>query len=205
MEEKNYEELFIFSRMVEGDKTAFRFFFDKYYTYLCNFVNIYLHDSITSEEIVEDIFVYFWEKREKIEIKSSIKSYLFTASRNKSLNYLRHEKIKLIMHEKLNMVEEPNYEISERAMDVDFVQEILKKSIDKLPPKCREIFILTKHEHLSYKEIAMKFDISVSTVENQMGKAFKMLRKILKPYYNDLFVLLCFSNFFMLFVALNLV
>ena len=64
-DKRNNEEQFIFSRMVEGDKEAYRFFFEKYYTDLCNLVNIYIHDEVMAEEIVQDIYIYFWEKKGK--------------------------------------------------------------------------------------------------------------------------------------------
>ena len=70
----NDEELFIFNRVVDGDKEAFRFFFEKYYPDLCNLVNIYVHDAVASEEIVQDIFIYLWEKKETIKISSSVKT-----------------------------------------------------------------------------------------------------------------------------------
>ena len=191
MIKKNYEELFILNRMVEGDKEAFRFFFDKYYTDLCNLVNFYLHNPVISEEIVQDIYVYFWEKKENIKIDSSVKSYLIKASKNKSLNYLRDEKRKLNIHEQLTKVNEKEYSMTtENSMDARWLRDLINRSVDSLPPKCREIFILVKGKELSYKEIAEQLGISVKTVENQMGKALKNLREALRPYYNEIFVFL---------------
>lgn len=67
-EKRNDEEQFIFRRMVEGDKKAFHFFFEKYYTDLCNLVNIYIHDDALAEEIVQDIYIYFWKKKERFKL-----------------------------------------------------------------------------------------------------------------------------------------
>lgn len=188
MTEKNYEELFIFNRMAEGDKTAFRFFFEKYYADLCNLINFYVRDAVISEEIAEDIFIGFWEKREDIKISTSVKAYLFKACKNKSLNYLRNEKRKLNIHEKLAKVAETSFEaLPENVMDARQLRKLIDKSVSSLPPKCREIFILAKEKDLSYKEIAAQLGISVKTVENQMGKALKLLRDLLRPYYNELF------------------
>ncbi len=188
MTEKNYEELFIFKRMVEGDKAAFHFFFEKYYADLCNLINFYVRDPVISEEIAQDIFIGFWEKREDIKINASVKAYLFKACKNKSLNYLRNEKRKLNIHEKLAKVAETNYdELPGSNMDANYLREIINKSVNSLPEKCREIFILAKEENLTYKEIANRLGLSVKTVENQMGKALKLLRELLRPYYNELF------------------
>ena len=188
MKERNYEELFIFNRMVDGDKEAFRFFFDRYYTDLCNFVNIYIRDSTISEEIVQDIYVYFWEKKRKINIESSVRSYLMRASKNKSLNYIRNEKIKLNIYEKLSRATEVSEDMPDNILDTNQLRKIIDESVNQLPEKCREVYLLAKSKNMSYKEIAGELGISLKTVENHMGKALKRLRKTLMPYYNEIFI-----------------
>ncbi len=195
MKNINDEEQFIFRRMVDGDKEAFRFFFEKYYTDLCNFVNIYLNDPITAEDIVQDIYVYFWDRKEDIHIETSIKSYLLKASKNKSLNYLRNEKIRLNIQEKLSEESCASYETVADADDDRRMQEIIGKAVASLPEKCREIYILHKEKKLTYNEISEELGISVKTVENQMGIALKKLREFLKPYYEDLFILFLIAVF----------
>jgi RNA polymerase sigma-70 factor (ECF subfamily) len=186
--ERNDEEQFIFSRMAEGDQDAFRFFFDKYYTDLCNFVNIYLHDPMISEEIVQDIFVYLWEKKEKITIDSSVKAYLYRSSKNKSINFLRNEKRKSNVQEKIRGFIDFKTEISDDFLDADELRELIGKAIGNLPGRTREVFILGKENHLSYREIACKLNISEKTVENQMGSALRKLREQLRPYYDKIFL-----------------
>ena len=186
---KNYEELFIFSRMAEGDKEAFRFFFDKYYSDLSNLVNFYLHDPMIAEEIVQDIFVYFWEKKGKITLDSSVKAYLFRSSKNKSLNYIRDEKRKLDIRQKLMMVTDIRHEMSEDFMDADQLREVIEKAVSALPERMREVFIRGKQNHSSHKEIADELNISEKTVENLMGSALKKLREQLRPYYDKIFLL----------------
>ncbi|MFA6702619.1 MAG: RNA polymerase sigma-70 factor [Dysgonamonadaceae bacterium] len=186
---KNDEELFIFNRLVEGDSEAFRFLFEKYYPDLCNFVNIYLHDAVMSEEIVQDIFICLWEKKEEINIESSVKSYLLRASKNKSLNYLRNEKTKLNIYNKLANLNNSIAEMPDSIMNANQLREVINNAIDSLPERCRETYILGKEKDLSYKEIAEELGVSVKTVEAQMGKALKRLREELKPYYKDIYVL----------------
>lgn len=186
--DRNHEEQFIFSRMAEGDQEAFRFFFDKYYSDLCNFVNIYLHDPVISEEIVQDIFVYFWERKEKITIDSSVKAYLYRSSKNKSLNYLRNEKRKSGIHEKIRSVTDFKTEISDGFLDAGELRDLIGKAIGNLPERTKEVFLLGKENHLSYREIACKLNISEKTVENQMGTALKKLREQLRPYYDRIFL-----------------
>lgn len=189
------EELFIFTRMIEGDKEAFRFFFEKYYDDLCNLVNFYLHDQAVTEEIVQDIYVYFWEKRQFIQIDTSVKSYLLKASKNKSLNYLRDERIRLNIQDILSKTNMDDFdEISDKTLDAGYLNELINQAVNCLPLKCREIFVLAKKRELSYKEIADHLGISVKTVDNQMGKALKLLREFLRPHYNDIFVFFLFLH-----------
>jgi len=196
MKNINDEERFIFQRMAEGDKGAFRFFFEKYYTDLCNFVNIYLNDPITTEDIVQDIYVYFWNKKENIRIETSVKSYLLKASKNKSLNYLRDKKARLVIQNKLAEESETSYEIPVISEDNHRLQEIIKKAVESLPEKCREIYILSKEKKLTYNEISNELGISVKTVENQMGNALKKMREFLRPYHDELFILFLIAIFF---------
>src|SRR5690554_3457323 len=183
------EEQFIFSRMVDGDKEAFRFFFEKYYSDLCNMVNLYVHDESLAEEIVQEIYIYFWEKKEKIHINSSVKSYLLSASKNKSLNSIRNKKNQQVIHKKILEVSETSYEMPANIIDAQQLRKIIDDAVNSLPERCGNIYRLVREKDLSYKEIAEKLGISVKTVENQMGIALKRLRDQLRPYYNDIFLL----------------
>ncbi len=183
------EESYIFNRMVEGDKDAFRFFFEKYYYDLCNMVNLYLHDSTMSEEIVQDIFIYLWEKKDNIKIETSVKSYLLRASKNRSLNYIRNEKLKVDVLSRIPVYDQETLDMPDRVMDANQLRGLIEEAIDSLPERCREVYLLGKEERLSYREISMKLGISEKTVEAQMGNALKKLREKLKPYYKDIFIL----------------
>ena len=126
--------------MVEGDKQAFRYFFDKYYKDLCNFVNIYLKDEMAAEEVVQDIFVYFWENKHKIQIQTSVKAYLFGASKFKSLNVLRSQKNHASWFEPLTHNEQFVEEIKmDQISSAEEFRSILNDAIMQLPEKCRRI------------------------------------------------------------------
>lgn len=187
------EELFIVKKMIDGDIDSFKYFFDIYYDNLCNFVHVYLHDQVLAEEIVQDIFVYFWENREKLKINTSVKSYLFSASKFKSLNLLRDAKTQKKIVEKIRRIEPiQTHEHESSYIDTDEFRKILDSAIDQLAPKCREIFLLSKQKELSNKEIAEQLGISVKTVENQMTIALKKLREYLIPYREKIFLLFLF-------------
>lgn len=184
------EELYIVKKMIEGDVDSFKYFFDRYYNDLCNFVHVYLHDQVLSEEIVQDIFVYFWENREKLQINTSVKSFLFSASKFKSLNLLRDTKTQKRIVEKIGKTEPMITSEEENSyIDTGEFKKILDAAVDQLAPKCREIFLLSKFEDLSNREIAEKLGISVKTVENQMTIALKKLREYLLPFRGKIFLL----------------
>jgi RNA polymerase sigma-70 factor (ECF subfamily) len=176
--------------MAEGDQHALRYFFDKYYDSLCNYVNLYLHDQSVSEDLVQDIFIYFWEKRGSITMETSVKSYLFRASRNKFLNYFRDEKchksIKMEVNSKREIFAYPN----DDKLDLKFLEEIISSSINNLSPRCREVYLLHRNENLSNKEIASQLNLSVKTVENQMTIALRKLKEQLAPYYQEIFAII---------------
>lgn len=184
------EELFIVKKMIDGDMDSFKYFFDRYYNDLCNFVHIYLHDQALAEEIVQDIFVYFWENRGKLQINTSVKAFLFSASKFKSLNLIRNTKTQKIIVDKIGKsapFHSPEHASS--TIDADELRRILDSAIDQLAPKCQEIFLLSKREELSNREIAERLNISVKTVENQMTIALKKLREYLIPYREKIFIL----------------
>ena len=187
------DELFIVKKMIDGDVCSFKYFFDRYYDDLCNFVYVYLHDKILSEEIVQDIFVYFWENKENLQINTSVKSFLFSASKFKSLNLLRDTKNQKRIVATIRKTEPlitPGQD--DYFIDPDEFKKLLDTAVDQLAPKCRAIFLLSKREELSNKEIAERLGISVKTVENQMTIALKKLREVLMPFRGKIFLLFLF-------------
>ncbi|MCK9618614.1 MAG: RNA polymerase sigma-70 factor [Lentimicrobiaceae bacterium] len=189
------DELFIFERMAEGDQRALRYFFDKYYDSLCNYVNLYIRNRSVSEDLVQDIFIYFWEKRGNLKLETSVKSYLFRASRNKYLNYFRDEKCHHTIEMEVSSKSEIYANSNDNTLDLKQLEEVINTSINNLAPRCREVYLLHKNDDLSYKEIAFKMNLSVKTVENQMTIALKKLREQLAPYYEQIFVLILIAVF----------
>jgi RNA polymerase sigma-70 factor (ECF subfamily) len=185
------QELFIIKKMINGDKDAFKYFFDSYYSELCNFVNLYLKDKTLSEEIVQDIFVYFWENREKININKSVKSYLYSSSKYRSLNQIRNIK----RHEEIHSKLEPDTQIetSYDEFDEEKLKDLIQQARQSLPPKCLQIFQLRQDRQLSNKEISEKLGISIKTVENQITIAYKRLRDFLLPFREQIFIVFIFS------------
>jgi RNA polymerase sigma-70 factor, ECF subfamily len=192
----NRDELFIVKKMIDGDKDAFKHFFQTYYNDLCNFTNTYVRDTVLAEEIVQDIFVYFWENKSKLQLTHSAKSYLYSASRYKSLNVLRDKNRKERIHSEITDFQSSLVYPEEELLDSAQLRTILDSAINELPPKCREIFLLSKRQELSNKEIADQLDITVKGVENQMTIALKKMRDSLAPYREKIFVLFIIQLFY---------
>jgi RNA polymerase sigma-70 factor (ECF subfamily) len=165
---------------VEWDVNTFEKLYDEYYSPLCLFANKYLHDLDLARSLVQELFVDLWLKREKLTVNGgSVKFYLFKAVRNRSVDYLRTLKKSVRLSD-----------ISESSLDSPFIDKLeeaelndrVNQSINELPEKCREIFLLCRFEGLKYSQIAEKLNISVKTVEMQMGIALKKLKDKLSDF-----------------------
>lgn len=187
-----FEEQNLFESLKTGDERAFEKLFKLYYAPLCFYTSGILQDEAAAEEIVQEFFVKFWEKREKIQIETSLKNYFFRSVKNLCLNKIKHEQIKL-QHAKNVISEAESTGYSDHFLEVD-LQKDIEESIAALPEKRREIFRLSREEGLKYREIAEKLNISIKTVEAQMGLAIKSLRDSLKKYNSFLFFFLSFQK-----------
>lgn len=169
----------LMNRIKAGESLAYDTLFKKYYAYLCMIVYRMIQDKSAAEDVVQDVMLELWKKRESIEIKNAVKSYLHRSVRNKTLNRIRDNKMKFEGDEQL--LEVPSGESSPiQMMQGEDLAQTLQKTYEKLPEKCRIVFSLVKYEGLSYKEAAEQLEISVKTVENQISKALKIFREVLK-------------------------
>lgn len=173
-------DLQLFSKLQRNDENAFSELFHRYYSGLCAFVFRYLRDEAITEELVQEVFVRMWEKRNELNIKTSVKSYLFRSVKNEMINRQQHEKVEQ-KYRKLIQQDENELSAEQVLPEVDLMKKI-EASIEALPPKRKEIFKLSREKGMSYREIAELLDISVKTVEAQMGQALKQLREDLKDY-----------------------
>lgn len=173
-----------------GQITAFEMLFRTFYQPLCNYAYTFLQDRDEAEEIVQSIFTNVWEKRSTLEIKTAVKPYLYAMVRNGCLNVIKHEKIKQ-QHVAMELnVAERSVESVSRTIHASELETRISKAMDRLPEQCRLVFKLSRFEELKYAEIARQLNISVKTVENQMGKALKIMREQLKDYLPLIVVLI---------------
>lgn len=181
----SFEENNLFINIQQGDEKAFEKLFKLYYGYLCNFATKIIADDVAAEEIVQEFFVKFWERRADLSVESSLKNYLFRSVKNLCLNHIKHSNIKL-QHAQKVIAESETSNFNNDFIEVDLAADIAK-SIEELPKKRREIFRLSREEGLKYREIAEKLNISIKTVEAQMSLAIKSLRDKLKKYNTFIF------------------
>jgi RNA polymerase sigma-70 factor (ECF subfamily) len=176
---------------------AYEEIFFRYHGRLVLFARKFTGDLTVAQDIVQDAFLTLWEKSESITILDSPKAYLFQAVRNKALNYNRHLQVRQSVREDLiskiataeKMIysdfNDPFYSLLEQEMEQKI--EIL---IDSMPEKCREVFKMSRHDHLKNKEIADKMGVSVKMIEKYISKALQILRTELSDYISILLLIL---------------
>ncbi|MCP4312163.1 MAG: RNA polymerase sigma-70 factor [Bacteroidetes bacterium] len=162
----------------ELDRGSFEDLFREFFPPLMAFAKKILMNGDDAREVVQQVFITIWEKRQEVDLSTSLKSYLFTSVHNRSLNVIRDRK-KFASGEVPDVAGEMDVSSVIESMELE---EKIMEVIGSLPEKCREVFELNRFEGLKYSEIAEKLDISVKTVENQMSKALKILREKLLKY-----------------------
>jgi len=174
------DDKFIIERLHAQDKKIFDTVFTYYYSGLCAFVYQYINDRDAVEDLVQDFFVKFWTENQSLEITGSLKAYLFSSVKNSALDYLKHQQVKTKYKDQFLATNEITCESHEYAESE--LMEIIDQQLLKLPPRCREIFTLSRFKGISNKEIAESLNISKRTVELQISNALKALKKALADY-----------------------
>lgn len=190
-----HSEKLLVKQLIEGNRKAFRKLFDSYSNDLYKFSLSMVCSKTYAEEIVQDVFMKVWIKRESLNPELSFKSYLFTITRNKSIKFLK----KAANNRKLR--EEIFYKNQKFANSTDIyvreseLQSLKEEALDKLSPRRRLIFEMSRNENKNYEDIAQELGISISTVRNQMSKSLEILRDfILKNKDIGLGFLLFYKN-----------
>jgi RNA polymerase sigma-70 factor (family 1) len=162
-----------------GDVNAFEAMFHAYHAPMCAFAYRYLGARDLAEEIVQEVFLFVWERREGWDVRSSVRSYLFTAVRNAALSYLRHERVVRRRESEVRRLQpEPPPSPDLAAVEAETVAAV-RRAVERLPERCRLAFTLHREQGLTYAEVAAVLGISPRTVEVQIGRALKSLRKCL--------------------------
>lgn len=168
-------------------KAQFEQLFKLHFSFLCNFARQYVVDEAIAQDICQKVFIALWEKRATIDPNQSIKSYLFTAVKNRCLNYLRdHQKYR----SKILDIDCGDIELGfeEDHFSAIELQNHIEDALSQLPPKCRQVFEMSRFQGMKYKEISDELDIAQKTVEAHMTKAMKHLKAALKNYLTFLLI-----------------
>ena len=173
-------------RLRRGDHQAFKLIFDQYYALMCAIAYEYVEDYYISQNIAEDVMLSIWEKREQLNISVSVKSYLLTSVRNKSIDYLRCSSREMEAVSFDSETGSSHCFVSDEELFGQIVlfelENKIQQVIDKMPDECKKVFLLSRYEEKSYVEIAEELNISVNTVKYHIKKALSILREELKEY-----------------------
>ena len=178
-------------RLGRDDQSALKMLYEGFGPWLFEFAFAIIRSQQLAEEIVADVMIKIWEKRMRVSTLENFKWYLYVTTRNTSYSYHRkHSKRKSI---DLNELTLPYYQLTTTPEDIMLTSEALHaihQAINSLPPKCRLIFKLVKEDGLKYREVAALLRLDIKTVENQMGKALKLLRVKLAEFLTIMLFLL---------------
>jgi RNA polymerase sigma-70 factor, ECF subfamily len=166
-------------RIRAGDERALEVVFRAHFAGMAAFVQRYIHSPDVAEELVQDIFLKVWAKREQLSDIDSLKTYLYRAARNQALNHLRRRRIERAWEARTQEGEPVTLGAADDEAREQEVARAVTVAIARLPDRCREIFTMSRDGGLTYAEIARALGISIKTVETQMGRALKALRSAL--------------------------
>ena len=193
MEKK--EELHLIHSLKSGNNQAYKYIYDHHYVLLCKIAYEFLKDDFLAESIVDDIIFHLWEKRDTLEITTSLRSYLVQAVRNRCINYLNLEREKREV--RFSVIDQQNEWINSvfpsddyplaRLLENELEQEI-RNAIDRLPEECKIVFKKSRFEEKRYEQIAEELGISVNTVKYHIKNAISRLSADLSKY---LLLLIC--------------
>lgn len=170
------------SMLQQGNEEVFESVFKQHFNNLHAYAFTILKDAVSAEEVVQSLFLKLWEKKDVLNIQTSLKSYLYRATYNDCMNILKHLQVRQRHQDHVSYFHDRTSENASSRLQENELKNELQKAINLLPEKCRTIFQMSRFEELKYQEIADQLDISIKTVENQMGKALKILRHALADY-----------------------
>lgn len=183
--EEQYSDLGVLSNALrKGNEKAFEYVFQENYALLLNYASRIIYDPETARDLVQEVFCHLWDKHTELQITVSLRAYLFKLVYTACIDSIRHKKVEARFADKTlqdfyfnEIIQTPEAELE--LLNSDF-RKLILKATEKLPEKCRRIFLMCKMEGKSYNETATKLHISIKTVESQMTIAFARLRKELE-------------------------
>lgn len=167
-----------------NDEQAFELLFRRYYIRLVGFANKFIANTSESEEIVQEVFLCIWKKRDQLQLNNEIRPYLFKSVQNLCFNFIEHQKVVDNYYSVIEVVYKNQSEDFNTYESVSYheFQAKAETAIESLPEQCRRIFQMSRQDGLKYTEISEKLGISIKTVETQMSRALLKLKTELRDY-----------------------
>lgn len=175
----------LIERLKSGDESAYRYLFDQYYAPLTSFAFRFTRSYEISKDVVQNLFIRLYQNRHSLSIQSDIKSYLYKAVYNSSLNELKRENLRDEHHQ--HYIAEHVVTQYDQAREETEKEHKIFKAIEQLSPKCRQIFLMSRIDGMKNHEIAAELGLSIRTIETQISQALKSIRKTVRSIYNFLF------------------
>jgi RNA polymerase sigma-70 factor (ECF subfamily) len=173
----SYDDTALLPLLHDGNEAAFLEIHDRYAEKLSNYICSYIHNRAVSEELVQDIFMSMWRRRQAHTISVELRAYLYRSAKNKVLNHIRSEKVRKDYAADFSIfVAGQHHNATEDMLDYQDLLARVEQSIAELPPRCQTAFRLSRMEYLSISEVAERMNISTESVENYITRALKHLR-----------------------------
>lgn len=185
-------------RLINADEDAFKEIFDYYFKKVNRFVYSYIKEATQAEDLTQNIFIKLWEKKAGIDLDKSFDGYIFTIAYRTVMDHFRQTETKALYLTSDEFLEKSiaSPDLSDELLNRHQLESLYEKALQTLPQKRKEIFLLSRHNGLSNKQIAERLNISVKTVESQMTAALSRLREFFAN--SDLDSVVIFSIFFQL-------
>jgi RNA polymerase sigma-70 factor (ECF subfamily) len=191
---KEIDDNWLIKGIEEGREDAYKQLFHQYYAQLVVFARKVVLDDDLARDLVQDVFVTFYEKRKDIKIHSSLKAHLYQSVRNRCLNQLKHSQIRRDHHSNIYQDKKQDEAFVEDKLQETELEQKIHNIVKELPGQCKRIFEMSRFEGITNQEIADKLELSKRTVETQISKALKVLRKHLTGYI-DVWILFLYWIF----------
>ncbi len=174
-------DLSLISLWQQGEEAAFDALYKRYILQLLGLISQKIDSYESAKELAQDVFLAIYQQKKDLHLIENFKAYLFAISKKKVFNYYRHELVK--QKYQRNMIRNGNEHLTvdvKEMLENKELDQIICQQIEQLPPKCREVFKLSREEKLSYKSIAQRLNISENTVDQHIQKALRILRTAIK-------------------------
>ena len=182
MKENFSDEMMLLKALEKGNAKAYEYLMESFYNKLCVYANTLCHDDIQAEDIVQNVFLRLWKNKEKIGKIKKLHSFLYKSVYNEFIDQYRQSK-QVITLEKKHIELLSNFLEEETDANLERLIKIVSNEIDNLPPKCKEVLLMSKNEGLTNLEISEFLKISIKSVEAHISKAYKILKDKTKNGY----------------------